>query len=78
MKSHYPVTIVSDRYHGTYSDAEWLAFPLDRDEVPEEVGDGDMEEMYFWDHYDEPVGKGATPDAAFNDLIQKMAALSAK
>ena len=76
MQIRYPVTIISDRYHGCYSGAEWLAFPLERDEVPEEVCGEDMEEMTFWDDYTGLVGKGATPDAAYADLVEKVAEIS--
>ena len=76
IRIQYPVTIVSDRYYGCYSGANWLAFPLYVEEIPEEVGGGDMEEMCFWDNYKEPVGKGGTPDTALKDLIQKIEELS--
>lgn len=72
MKICYPTTIINDRYHGCYSGAEWLAFPLERDEVPEEVGGEDMEEMCFWDDYKGIVGKGATPEQALVDLTKKV------
>lgn len=76
MKIRYPVTIISDRYNGCYSDAAWLAFPLEREEVPEDVCGEDMEEMTFWDYYTGLVGKGATPDAAYKDLVEKVAEIS--
>lgn len=72
-KIHYPVTILNDRYHGCYSGAEWLAFPLDREDVPEDVCGEDEEEMWFWDNFEEIVGKGNTPDSAYKDLLEKMA-----
>ena len=68
----YPVTIVVDRYYGCYSGANWLAFPLYTEEIPDEVGGGDIEEMCFWDNYGGPVGKGVTPDEAYEDLVKKM------
>lgn len=33
----YPLTIICDRYSGTYSGGEYLAFNLDFDEIPQEV-----------------------------------------
>lgn len=44
LETHYPTTIVRDRYNGTYSGAEWLAFPLDYWNVPDEVDGGDSDE----------------------------------
>ena len=72
-KIHYPVTILNDRYYGCYSGAEWLAFPLDREDVPEDVCGEDEEEMWFWDNFKGIVGKGNTPDSSYKDLLEKMA-----
>jgi hypothetical protein len=73
----YPVTIVGDRYNGTYSGALWLAFQLNPDYIPEEIGASDPDEMAFWRDHNEnefPIGKGATPNAALADLIVKLKA----
>lgn len=78
LKTHYPTTIVNDRFGGTYSKAEWLAFPFDYYEVPEEVDGDDIVCQIFWDNYDGPVGKGASPKEAFDDLEQKLKALEAE
>lgn len=72
LNAHYPNTIIRDRYNGTYSGAEWLAFPLDYFNVPDEVDGEDSECMMFWDSYDGVVGKGDTPQEAMGDLIKKM------
>lgn len=76
MKYRYPVTIIADRYCGSYSGAAWLAFPLERDDVPKEVSGDDIKEMTFWDDYKGLVGRGATPDAAYTDLVEKVAKIS--
>lgn len=71
----YPVTIVMDRYSGTYSNAKWLAFNLDTSDIPDEIGSSDPDEMIFWREHDEaklPIGKGKTPDLAIIDLITRM------
>ena len=72
----YPCTIVQDRYGGTYSRAAWLAFNVDPEYVPEEVGGGDSEEMEFWDGIEEKdewiIGKGNTPNEAVLDLREKL------
>lgn len=71
----YPVTIVSDRYGGTYSNGKWLAFQLDPADIPEEVGGSDPEEMIFWDNHDSaqfPIGKGNTPNEALESLRRQL------
>jgi hypothetical protein len=72
LYTHYPTTIVNDRYSGAYSGAEWLAFPLDYWNVPDEVDGGDSECMMFWEDYDGVVGKGSTPELAMANLVAKM------
>lgn len=70
----YPVTIIKDRYSGTYSNAQWLALQADSSQVPDEIGSDDGDEMNFWRaHKDSelPIGKGKTPDEALADLIIK-------
>jgi len=70
----FPVTIVMDRYNGSYSGAKWLAFQENNDDVPGEIGGGDPDEEYFWSNYNsnpksKPIGKGNTPDEAYQNLI---------
>lgn len=72
VKTQYPCAIVRDRYSGAYSGAEWLAFPVDWWNIPDELEGGDAECMMFWDAYDGVVGKGVSPQAAFEDLVEKM------
>jgi hypothetical protein len=72
----YPVTIVQARYNGSYEGAAWLCFPLH----PHRLGDerwrdwsgGDIECFEFWRtaiNDDWPIGRGASPGAAYDDLI---------
>lgn len=49
----YPLTVVRDRYNGTYSGASYLAFNLDSNFVPSEIHDSDVPCSYFWDLIDE-------------------------
>lgn len=73
--STYPVTIVMDRYSGSYSGAQWLAFQSDPEDLPEEIGASDPDEEDFWrNHSDEqrPIGKGNTPNEAYMDLLPKL------
>lgn len=82
MKEICPVTIICDRYGGTYSGAAWLAFNRDPEDVPQEVSDEDVPCMMFWDHqctmeildrrHAMPIGRGATPDEALQDLYKRI------
>lgn len=78
----YPVTIVKDRYQGTYSRGKYLAFNLDQEEVPWQVGAGDCDESDFWGIDGEgtrmTIGKGHTPNAALDDLAEKLEATEQK
>ena len=70
----YPVTIVMDRYTGTYSGGLWLALQCNADEIPDEIGGDDGDENNFWRAHDDmklPIGKGNTPNEALDDLKQK-------
>lgn len=67
---HYPTTIIADRYNGTYSKGKWLAFPINYYELPEDIDSGDLECADFWERYKGPVGKGNTPQEAFDDLVK--------
>ena len=49
----YPLSVIRDRYNGTYSGASYLAFNLDSNLVPSEVHDSDVPCSYFWDLIDE-------------------------
>lgn len=68
-----PVTIIPDRYSGTYSGAPWLAFPLQPPDVPDEPSGGDIIAASWWDQAgDAPVGRGDTPDHAHADLLRRL------
>ena len=66
----YPLTIISDRYHGTYSKGNYLAFPYDYWRLPLEIDGDDIECMLFWDKFDGAVGRGSTPFDAIVDLMK--------
>jgi hypothetical protein len=75
----YPVTIVRDRYTGSYAGALWLAYPLHN--WPAESQSGDIDARDFWqraDEIDHPIGKGSTPDEALATLVDGMKALAEK
>ena len=71
-ESYYPTTIVIDRYNGCYSGGKWLAFPCFFYDVPEEIEGEDPECSFFWENCNEPVGKGNTPQEAFDNLKEIM------
>lgn len=73
----YPVTIISDRYTGTYSGGEWTAWACDADSIPEGIFDSDVECASAWSKLkrDRKKGKiifgvGSTPNDAMCDLIK--------
>ena len=74
IKELYPVTIIMDRYSGTYSGAYWLAFNLDYNEIPDAVCGSDIDCLNFWENEgkDMIVGKGASVEEAYEDLYKKV------
>lgn len=64
----YPLTIISDRYDGTYSGGAFLAFNLETQDVPTEPQEEDIECSMFWKNNTLPIGRGSTPEAAIKDL----------
>jgi len=74
LENLYPLTIITDRYRGTYSGAQYLAFPLLHTEVPPAVCGNDGDCLHFWQS--EPnlnyfIGKGDTPHEAIANIIDK-------
>lgn len=72
FRTYHPTTIVNDKYGGTYSDGEWLAFPLEHYDVPRGVDARDIDCMIFWEEYTEPYGTGDTPESALKDLTIRL------
>lgn len=70
----YPVTIIRSRYKGAYSGGSWLAFYCDPEDIPPEAT-ADDGTCAAWFHSDPAafVGRGSTPDGAYNDLRQRHA-----
>lgn len=68
--SVYPCTIIADRYMGSYSGALWTAWNMYS--APEEADSDDITCMYFWQDYKGVVGKGNTPQEAYDDLERKV------
>lgn len=72
MKEIYPLTIISDRYDGTYSGGRFLAFNLEPKDVPDGPLAEDVTCAGFWAKNDIPAGRGATPEAAVTDLRDRL------
>lgn len=72
----WPVTIAADRYGGAYSGGSWLAFPLHPSAVPDGPFGGDVVANRWWAELrDMPVGRGDTPDQAYDDLARRLEAI---
>lgn len=73
-KDLYPLTIVNDRYNGTYSGGKYTAWHLEFDEVPNDIAMDDITVNDFWDWEDcnYLVGKGDTIEQAYEDLKSKV------
>lgn len=72
LNVEYPLTIVSDRYNGGYSKGKYIAFPLEPWEINWSVNGNDIECMNYWNDFAGIIGKGNTPDEAFEDLKNHM------
>ena len=68
----YPMTLVCDRYGGTYSGGRYTAWMCDPWDVPIEIEESDGPCALFWDSYTFPVGKGDSPLQAMEDLRVKI------
>lgn len=69
----YPLTIIADRYNGTYSGGSFLAWNLDADVIPEGAqGYDGFDALDFWEDNKIPCGKGRTVSEAVLDLYVKM------
>lgn len=70
----YPLTIIADRYDGTYSGGKYLAFNMDFDEMPEEIIGDDVSCCNIFYRPDFVYGKGETITEAYMDLVSKLTA----
>lgn len=78
----YPLTIIKDRYNGTYSGGNYVAFNVDHWEIPDPIGGGDFDEENFYHDYKNGssyehecglrIGVGKTAEEALNDLKNKL------
>jgi len=80
MDDVYPCIIIKDRYTGAYSKGIWTAWkasPWKEDTgffniLPEDIDGGDGECDKFWHEYTGIVGKGNTPQEAYDDLCKQV------
>lgn len=68
----YPLTLVFDRYCGTYSGGKWVAWNSYPECIPEGPDEDDVSCAEFWMENTQVVGLGDTPDEAINDLRTKL------
>ncbi len=74
LESHYPLTIVADRYQGSYSGGKYIAFPQHFDALDPAVHGSDEDCAAYWFEADQsPYGVGETPQEAVQDLKEKLA-----
>lgn len=71
-KEIYPLTIIYDRYGGTYSGGAYTAWNCNPYDIPNGPFSSDCECSDFWCKCKIPVGKGRTPDEAIADLWNKL------
>lgn len=71
LNSKYPLTITKDRYGGNYSSGNYIAWPLDFNEIPHYSNSSDVSCRVFWDIYDKPVGKGRSVVEAYQNLVEQ-------
>ncbi len=70
----YPLTIIRDRYTGTYSGGKFTAFNCEPEEIPEGIFGEDTIAAYTWSdiHKRNEVGIGDTIQQAVEDLYSKL------
>lgn len=70
----YPLTIIKDRYNGSYSRGKYLAFNVDHWDIADKIGGSDTDEMNYWDIEDSSymVGKGDTIELSVLNLLEKI------
>mgnify|MGYP004647573003 FL=1 len=69
----YPLTILCDRYGGTYSGGAYTAWNRHYDDLPYGFDADDEDCAEFWMYNVIPVGRGTTPNDAVIDLERRLA-----
>ena len=68
----YPLTVIYDRYNGSYSGGKYIAFNVEFPDVPKEVFGDDGTAMKFLKHCKIVVGTGGNLDSAVKDLANNL------
>lgn len=68
----YPLTIIADRYSGTYSGGDYTAWNLEPWCIPDGVEYDGGDALDFWEENKIVYGKGRTVSEAVADLYCKM------
>lgn len=68
----YPLTILRDRYRGTYSGGKYTAWNLEANEIPHAVRWDDDGCSEFFSSTKVPYGAGETPNEAVENLIKRL------
>ena len=68
----YPLTVIYDRYNGSYSGGKYVAFNLESPDIPKEIFGDDSTAIKFWKHCKIIVGVGGSPDSTIKDLIKNL------
>lgn len=68
VDSIYPLTIVSDRYNGTYSGGKFTAWNREPDDIPEGISGDDCSCFEFWLDNEIVCGVGNTIQEAIGNL----------
>lgn len=67
------ITVITDRYCGTWSGGKFTAWDMPLREIPYAVADNDIPCREFWHTKAKEylIGIGDTPEEAYKDLIKK-------
>lgn len=69
----YPVTIARSRYGGIYEPGAWVAFAAHPEDLPPDWHADDVSCASFFGERAEQIGGGPTPQAAYEDLLRRLA-----
>ena len=71
----FPCTISAPRFGGTIEGGKWVAYPWSADEMPRGAETGrQFDAINWWESSaSRYVGRGDTPDAAYADMLRRIA-----
>jgi hypothetical protein len=71
----YPLTVMSARYGGSYEGGDWVAFNCYPHDISSAAYGDDIACAGFWGYsvdHQPKVGRGATPNQAIADLVERL------